>query len=101
MQRGKSMYTWKKLLVRRFFSSNHLRALWLLSILLLSFAYSVHAQGNRLGDEGSRLIAGAGHDYIHGLSETVNPANGSLSIKIALPTPKGRGISFPFALTYN
>lgn len=46
-------------------------------------------------------VAGAGHDYINLLSETVNPADGSLSLTLKLPTPNGRGISLPFALTYN
>jgi hypothetical protein len=59
------------------------------------------SQTVNLGDDVSRPIPGAGHDYIHMLSETVNPANGSLNIKIDLPIPKGRGLSLPFAITYN
>ena len=35
-----------------------------------------------------------GHDYIKMLSETVNLANGSLSIRIQAPMPKGRGAFF-------
>jgi hypothetical protein len=35
------------------------------------------------------------------LSETVNPANGSVSLRIQLPTPAGRGLNFPFAVTYD
>jgi hypothetical protein len=46
-------------------------------------------------------IPGAGHDYINLLSETVNPADGSVNLDFKLPTPKGRGVSFPFSLTYN
>lgn len=61
----------------------------------------LQAQTVNLGDEVSRPIPGAGHDYIHLLSETVNPANGSLNIKIDLPTPKGRELSLPFAITYD
>ncbi len=42
-----------------------------------------------------------GHDYIHLAAETVNPSNGSVTIKINYPMPKGRGITLPFAATYN
>ncbi|HTW80609.1 MAG TPA: hypothetical protein VME23_13770, partial [Terracidiphilus sp.] len=45
-------------------------------------------------------IAG-GHDYVHLLSETVNPATGSLSVRIQLPVPKGRGITAPAVVAYN
>ena len=38
---------------------------------------------------------GDGHDYIHDLNETVNPANGQLSIKIAAPIPHERALNFP------
>ncbi|WP_083808423.1 phage head spike fiber domain-containing protein [Granulicella tundricola] len=64
-------------------------------------ASNLCAQSNPLVNEGSVPIPGVGHNYINGLSETVNPANGSLSLKVDLPTPKGRGISLPFAFTYN
>lgn len=46
-------------------------------------------------------IPGAGHDYIQELSETVNPANGTLTIRIAFPVPRGRGITVPFQVQYN
>src|SRR5271155_1533763 len=52
-------------------------------------------------DSTSTPIPGAGHDYIKGLSETVNPANGSVSIRIQTPTPPGRGISLPFSFAYD
>ena len=45
---------------------------------------------------------GAGHDYIQGLTETVNPANGSVSIRIAAPVPTERGINLPlYAYIYD
>jgi YD repeat-containing protein len=59
------------------------------------------AQTVNLGDDVSRPIPGVGHDYVKGLNETVNPANGSLNVKIDLPVPKGRGLTLPFAVTYN
>ena len=52
-------------------------------------------------DDQSTPIPGAGHDYIQLLSETVNPANSSLSLRIQLPMPKGRGLSLPFSFAYD
>jgi YD repeat-containing protein len=42
-----------------------------------------------------------GHDYIQNLAETVDPGNGQLSVRIKIPTPKGRGIDVPFGLNYD
>lgn len=47
-------------------------------------------------------VPGVGHDYIHDLDEIVNPANGSLSVRIAVPTPHERGMNFPiYPYTYD
>lgn len=46
-------------------------------------------------------ISGAGHDYVKLLSETVSPANGSLSLRLGVPEPAGRGLSYPFAFSYD
>jgi RHS repeat-associated protein len=35
------------------------------------------------------------------MSETVNPANGSLSLRIQVPMPKGRGLTLPFSFAYD
>jgi RHS repeat-associated protein len=40
-------------------------------------------------------VPGVGHDYIHDLDEIVNPANGSLSIRIEAPRPKERSWNYP------
>jgi len=69
-----------------------------IAILLLSTA---HAQITNVTDVTSTPIPGAGHDYIHLLSETVNPANGSVSLRIQLPMAKGRGIQVPFYVGYD
>ena len=37
-----------------------------------------------------------GHDYIKALAETVNPANGSLSVRIGAPPPVFRHGAPPF-----
>ena len=83
----------------------HSSAFWhcplALLCLTIGFSISVLAQNVSIGDDVSRPIPGVGHDYVQGLSETVNPANGSLHIKIDLPVPKGRGFTLPFAITYD
>jgi YD repeat-containing protein len=71
--------------------------LWCPSLLMAQVGTVI----NNLGDQVTRPIPGAGHDYIHGLSETVNPENGTLSIKIDLPVPTDRGFTIPYAITYN
>ena len=42
-----------------------------------------------------------GHDYLKMMNETVNPANGSVSIRIGLPIPKGRGVTPPLNIAYD
>jgi len=44
---------------------------------------------------------GVGHDYTHFLNETVNPSNGSVSIRISVPTPSGRELTVPFSFGYD
>lgn len=70
----------------------------LLTVLLSAVT---QAQVTQINDTTSTPIEGAGHNYIKLLSETVNPANGSVSINIPLPMPKGRGLTVPFAFDYN
>jgi RHS repeat-associated protein len=61
---------------------------------------AVQAQILNVGDDTANPMPG-GHDYIHLLSETVNPSNGTLNLNVSLPAVKGRGITLPFALIYN
>jgi RHS repeat-associated protein len=76
--------------------------LWIVNVfILIACVSSGSAQTMELTSDISRPIPNAGHDYVKGLNETVNPANGSLSIKITLPTPASRGLSLPFSLIYN
>ena len=44
---------------------------------------------------------GAGHDYIQMLAETVNPANGSVSLRIPITVPKGRGLTSGMSIGYD
>jgi YD repeat-containing protein len=71
---------------------------------------SIHAQTssanpipqlNSVSDLTQTPIPGAGHDYQQLFGETINNSNGSVSLKISFPMAKGRGISLPFAWTYN
>lgn len=78
-----------------------LSSLFLLVIFGLLLIPASESQVLSVGDMTSTPIEGAGHDYIKTLSETVNPANGSLSIRIQLPPAKGRGITLPFSFAYD
>ncbi len=64
-------------------------------------ALPAFSQITTIGDDTSVPIPGAGHDYIKLLDETVNPANGSVSVRIQVPIPKGRGITIPFGFNYD
>lgn len=72
-------------------------------LLCIALGLGLHAsaQVTNIGDTTSTPVPGAGHDYIHLLSETVNPANGSVSLRIEFPVPKGRGITVPFSIDYD
>jgi hypothetical protein len=76
------------------------RSLVVLCVVLLALSAS-QAQVTNVADDTSTPVEGAGHDYIKLLSETVNPANGSVSLRLQVPTPKGRGITIPFAFSYD
>ena len=55
------------------------------------------------GTNGSTLVpvAGQGHDYLHLLDETVDPASGSVNMNIAVPIAPGRQLTLPFNLSYQ
>ena len=42
-----------------------------------------------------------GRDYFNSLSENFDPANGSVSLRLAVPIPSGRGFSVPFNFAYD
>jgi hypothetical protein len=46
-------------------------------------------------------IPGVGHDYLKMINETVNPANGAVSIRISAPVPQARGFTLPFSFGYD
>ena len=51
------------------------------------------AQITNVTDVTSTPARGAGHDYIGTLSETVNPANGSVSLRVQVPVLAGRALT--------
>lgn len=70
-------------------------------ILVASVPASIRAQITNVTNSTSTPIPGAGHNYIRLLSETVDPTNGSLSVRIGTPTPPGRSLSLPFSFAYD
>ncbi|MHB8486153.1 MAG: RHS repeat-associated core domain-containing protein [Candidatus Acidiferrales bacterium] len=82
------------------------RLAWLLGIgklvaITLIMVPACWAQITGVNDQTATPTAGIGHDYLHMLNETVNPANGSVSLRIQIPVPKGRGLTLPFAFAYD
>jgi RHS repeat-associated protein len=82
--------------------ASHLLARLALVICLFLFAGSVsYGQITNVAADQQTPTPGVGHDYIQMLSETVDPSMGALSIRINVPTPKGRGPTLPFAFSYD
>ena len=71
------------------------------ALTLLFFTFRAAAQVTNVTADQTPPIAGVGHDYIQLLNETVNPATGSVSVRIGVPVPPGRGVTVPFAFTYD
>ncbi len=92
--------------MRRFFciSRPELRGLNLRILcfsLFLTAACPVLAQVYNLDNNTAPPTSGLGHDYLKELNETVNPGNGSVSLRFDIPLPAARGMKLPFALVYN
>jgi RHS repeat-associated protein len=71
------------------------------AFLALIFATGASGQISTVTNTTSTPIPGAGHDYLKLLSETVNPGNGSVSLRVQVPTPPGRQLSLPFSFAYD
>lgn len=69
-----------------------------LFLLLIPAAW---AQLPQAGDTTSPPTPGVGHDYIHSPVETVNPANGSVSIRVPVRIPSGRELTLPLSIAYD
>lgn len=67
----------------------------------LFLASACWAQITNIADTTSTPVPGAGHNYLGILNETVNPASGSVSVRIATPVPPGRKLTIPFSFAYD
>jgi YD repeat-containing protein len=78
------------------------KVLGLTIILALSPTTQMLGQNPSFDGTSVTPTTGVGHDYIQALNETVNPADGSVSVRIAAPTPQERGLNFPlYAYIYD
>ena len=69
--------------------------------LCLFFISNAYGQMPASSSTTSTPVPGAGHDYLGDIGETVNPATGSLSIRISATMPAGRGLTLPFTFAYD
>ncbi len=77
------------------------RLLTLLLAAVFALTAAAFAQVPNITDVTSTPVPGVGHSYLHGLNETVNPANGSVTLRFCVPVPRGRGLTVPFCIVYN
>jgi YD repeat-containing protein len=70
-------------------------------ILFMAAAANSWGQITNVTNDQATPTLGAGHDYIGSLDEIVSPGNGSLSLRVTVPTPQGRGLSLPIQFSYN
>lgn len=66
-----------------------------------SFAGGLHSQVPNPVTAAEAPVPGSGHSYIGVGSETVNPADGSLTFDLPLQTPAGRELSMKFGIRFN
>ncbi len=78
----------------------HLRLIFILGIFISASLQYPRAQVIDPITAAQAPVPGAGHSYLGIGTETVNPADGSVSFDLPIQTPAGRGISFPFAISY-
>jgi RHS repeat-associated protein len=73
----------------------------LLAAVAVLLAPALHAQMPPSSSTTSTPVPGAGHDYLGELAETVNPATGSVSVRLNAMMPPGRGLTLPFSFGYD
>jgi RHS repeat-associated protein len=79
----------------------YLHKLLLTLCLGLACCSLANAQITEISSSTATPTPGVGHDYISLLSETVNPATGSVSYRLGVPIPPGRGMTLPLAFAYD
>jgi RHS repeat-associated protein len=73
----------------------------LLALATLLSSLVAQAQITNVTADQGTPVPGVGHDYLKMLNETVNPATGTVSIRISVPVPQSRGITIPFTFGYD
>jgi RHS repeat-associated protein len=73
----------------------------LLSLIFLLGTLRAQTMSGTVNGETNTPIPGVGHDYIHLLSETVDPSSGSVNLHINIPTAESRGLTLPLAISYS
>ncbi len=87
---------------RTTFRARAIRFLIAAGLAISYFAPVALAQNEGLGNTTSTPVPGVPHDYIVGLNEIVNPANGALSIRVPQPYPHERNPNWPrYAFSYD
>jgi RHS repeat-associated protein len=74
-----------------------------LSVLIFAFLLLPSAAFPQIPPAGNTTSTPApgDHNYFHSPVETVNPANGSVSIRIPVRMPSGRQLTLPFSFAYD
>jgi RHS repeat-associated protein len=68
---------------------------------ITSFARQSQAQLPSASDTTSPPTPAVGHDYVGTVIDTVNPANGSVSIRIPVRVSPGRQLTIPLSIAYD
>jgi RHS repeat-associated protein len=69
--------------------------------LVCAATLPAQAQITSTSDATQTPVAGAGHDYLHMINESVNPEIGTVSLSIGVPMPPGRKLNLPFSFQYS
>ncbi|HXJ40816.1 MAG TPA: hypothetical protein VNH18_16160, partial [Bryobacteraceae bacterium] len=78
-----------------------LRQLLLTTLFTVLCTATSQAQLTNVTNATATPTAGVGHDYFKLLDETVDPSSGAVSVRIGVPVPPSRGLTIPFAFTYD
>jgi hypothetical protein len=70
-------------------------------VLFLVCGTSAYPQITRPTADQAPPVAGTGHNYIGLQNERLNPASGAINLRIDIPVPPARGLTVPFAFSYD
>lgn len=84
------------------FIGGSLSRLRLLLMLSLAFTVATTCRAQLPNETDTTATPAAGdHDYLQSPVEIVNPANGSVSVRIPIPVAPGRQFTLPFSIAYD